>query len=401
MTRTAFVGTTIITCADSGNRWDDAAMVVTDDKITAIGPREEVLATSQVDHIVDAGGGYLMPGMWDAHLHLGALVPPHENAHDATDPRHHMVRCIAKVQENLRWGITSVRSLGERDSADLLVRDLVGAGTLPGARVVASGDVAWTLAEAGVDNFRRKVRRQALQGVDQIKLMITGGIPMRGGITSPTANRQEVKAAIAEAHDWGRPVAVHAMGDEAVIMAVECGADTIEHAFGCTPAAAQAMADAGTVYCPNLAVTDEWPRYLAAAGLQPWLARNADAARAGHHETLAAAVELGVTVIAGVDSLPRPTGAYGIEMIGGDPALIGELALLRANGLSARETLRSTTINTARVCGLGDELGSLEVGKIADFIVLEADPETDVRNLGAVSGVWQSGQRSALAPPSR
>lgn len=390
MTTTVFHNCTVITCADEPTVLTDAVFEVDDGVLTRV--RSGPLGDGTADEVIDLAGAYVMPGLWDAHIHLGSLVPPHENGLIQQDPRHHMARCIARAQDNLRRGITSVRSLGERDGADLMVRDLVEDGVLTGPRVLASGDVHWSLSECGVDNFRRRVRDLILSGVDQIKLLVTGGIPFRGSVTSPTANRAEVEAAITEAHAWGKPVAVHAMGDTAVTMAAEAGADTIEHAFACTPAAAKAMASAGTIYCANLAVTECWTREsVRSQGLPDWLGDNAAQARSGHHETFAAAVELGVTVCAGVDNLPRRAGDYGIERVGDVPGLVVELELMHRNGLGILETLRAGTLNSAVAAGRGDELGSLEPGKVADFVVLADNPVDDLRNLTQVREVWQGG----------
>lgn len=398
MPRTVFRNCTVITCSPTNERIDDAVFMIDDGRFAQVGAAADFQGEAD-DRSVDLGGRYVIPGLWDAHIHLGSLVPPHENGLAEQDPRHHMARCIARAQDNLRWGITSVRSLGERDGADLMVRDLVDAGVVAGPRVLASGDVHWSLSECGVDNFRRQVRALILQGVDQIKLLVTGGIPFRGSVTSPTATRAEVEAAIAEAHAWGKPVAVHAMGDAAVSMAAEAGADTIEHGFACTPAAAQAMAAHGVTYSPNLAVTHYWNREsVRAQGLPDWLGDNAAQARSGHHETFAAAVELGVRAVAGVDNLPRLPGDFGIERVGDVPGLVLELELMHANGLDVEEALKAGTLNTASAAGMGDELGSIEAGKIADFVVLNDDPYASLRHLTSVTSVWQAGERVGRLP---
>src|SRR5690606_7871620 len=161
----------------------------------------------------------------------------------------------------------------------------------------------------------------------------------------------------------------------------EAGADTIEHGFACTPAAASALASAGVVYSPNLAVTECWTRdEVRRQGLPEWLGDNAVQARTGHHETFAAAVELGVTVCAGVDNLPRQAGDYGIEWADGVPGLVLELELMHRNGLSVLESLKAATLNTATVAGQGERLGSIEPGKVADFVVLRDDPVATLRN---------------------
>jgi imidazolonepropionase-like amidohydrolase len=342
---------------------------------------------------IDLEGRWVVPGLWDAHIHLGSLVPPHENGLLEQDPRHHMARCIANAQDNLRHGVTAVRSLGERDGADLMARDLFAAGHLVGPTVFASGEVRWSLEECGVDNFRRQVRRRILEGVDQVKLLVTGGIPFKGSIFSPGANSAEVTAAIDEAHAWGKPVAIHAMGDEAVKMAAECGADTIEHAFGCTTDVIPVLKECDVVLSPQLAVTHYWTwDAVISQGLSEWMGENAVSARRGHHEMFAAAAEAGVKFVAGVDNLPRSAGDYGIENAGGMAGIVAELALMVSLGVSEADAITAASQSVADVCGVGETMGSIERGKRADFLILDANPLLDVRHLENISQVWCGGE---------
>lgn len=395
MTSTHFTNSSIITCAPAGSGeapiLEHATLEVADGLIVGVhtGPAPAGALTH------DLTDRFVMPGMWDAHVHLGGSVPPYENGLRENDPRHHMARAIAKAQDNLRHGVTSVRSLGERDSADIMLRDLFAAGTLIGPRVYASGEAKWSRLEAGVDAFRKKVRQLVFSGVDQIKLVATGGIPYPGPVTAPTILRAELEAAIAEAHSWGRTVAVHAMGDDVVRMAIESGADTIEHGFACTPDIAEDFLRSNTIFCPNLVVTEFWgPDAMTGHGLPQWMADNASAARSGHHELFARAVELGVVVCAGVDNLPRrDANDYGIEHAGGIPAIVRELELMRELGLGDIETLRAVTLNAALASGVSEKSGSLEAGKLADFIVLKNNPLQDVRVLAEVDEVWLGGRR--------
>ncbi|GHF70043.1 imidazolonepropionase-like amidohydrolase [Amycolatopsis bartoniae] len=390
-----FTGGTVVTCVPGATETEavlaGATVEVNGDVIVGVGDLE--IARSATRH--DLRGRYLMPGLWDAHVHLGGLVPPHDGLAQAADPRHQMARCIAKAQDNLRHGVTSVRSLGEQDGTDLLLRDLIASGVVRGPRVYASGDVQWSSLEAGVDNVRRHVRERVFADADQIKLLLTGGIPYPGPVTTLTMRREELEAAITEAHAWDRPVAVHAMGDEAVRMAIECGADTIEHAFACSPELAKIFVRDGLTFCPTLVVTATWtPESLAAQGLPDWMAANAEATREGHHELFAAVAELGGTVCAGVDNLPR-RGPHdlGIEQAGELTGLVRELELMVGLGLSTLDALRAATVNAAATVGAAHKVGTIEAGRTADFLVLDQNPLADIRALREVAEVWQAGVR--------
>jgi imidazolonepropionase-like amidohydrolase len=104
------------------------------------------------------------------------------------------------------------------------------------------------------------------------------------------------------------------------------------------------------------------------------------------------AAEAGLTLIAGVDNLPRMPLSVGIETVSGRPALVQETLLMREIGLSPIEALRTATFNVAEVCGVGDQLGTLEIGKLADLIAVRGDPLADLSALYDVRLVMKGGQ---------
>ncbi len=348
---TILEGGTVIPCTEPDLLFSDAAIAVEGGRITAVGHRPDVLArvAAAGARRVDLQGGFVIPGLWDSHIHLGAYVPPHEQAFSHETPGHHMIRCVRKMQDNLRCGITSLRSLGEDNDADLLLRDAVEAGEIEGPRIFAAGDIMWSRTAAGADDFRRHVRRAIARGVDQIKLLSSGGIPWRSDTIGHTLHSyEEIAAAAQEAHRWAKPLAVHAMGDETIIAAAKAGADTIEHGFVATEKGIAAMAAAGTMYCPNLTVTIAWdPALLAAKGYPEWFTANAAEAAARHHEMFREAVRLAIPILAGVDDLPEGDGPVGIEMHDGQIGLIAELKLIRAGGMTPGQALLTATKNAA------------------------------------------------------
>ncbi len=395
-------GCTVIPCTEPDQLISGAAIAVEDGRIKAVGPREDVLAsvTATGARQIDLEGGFVIPGLWDSHIHLGAYVPPYEQAFEHETPGHHMIRCIRKMQDNLRCGITSLRSLGEENDADLLLRDAVESGVIEGPRIFAAGDIGWTRTAAGADDFRRHVRRAIANGVDQIKLLSSGGIPWRSDTIGHTLHSyEEIAAAAEEAHRWAKPLAVHAMGDETIIAAAEAGADTIEHGFVATEEGVAAMAAAGTMYCPNLAVTVAWnPAILAAKGYPEWFTANAAEAAARHHEVFREALRLGIPILAGVDDLPEGDGPVGIEVLDDQVGLIAELKLMHANGMTRGQALITATRNAALAVRSEATLGTLEPGKHADLVVLSGNPLDDLDRLADVTAVWKSGGPIRLTP---
>jgi imidazolonepropionase-like amidohydrolase len=395
-------GCTVIPCTEPDQLISDAAVAVENGRIKAVGRRHEVHASVRAADArrIDLEGSFVIPGLWDSHIHLGAYVPPYEQAFEHETPGHHMIRCIRKMQDNLRCGITSLRSLGEENDADLMLRDAVDAGEVEGPRIFATGDIMWTRTAAGVDDFRRHVRRAIASGVDQIKLLSSGGIPWRSDTIGHTLHSyEEIAAAAEEAHRWAKPLAVHAMGDETIIAAAQAGADTIEHGFVATEKGIAAMADAGTMYCPNLAVTAAWdPAILTAKGYPEWFTANAAEAAARHHEMFREALRLGIPILAGVDDLPEGDGPVGIEMHNDQIGLIAELKLMHANGMTTGQALLTATKNAACAVRSQASLGTLEPGKHADLVVLAGNPLADLDRLADVAAVWKSGRAIRLTP---
>lgn len=395
-------GCTVIPCDEPDRLIGDAAVAIEGSQLTAVGPRREVLAhvAARDARRIDLEGEFIIPGLWDSHIHLGAYVPPYEQAFEHETQGHHMIRCIRKMQDNLRCGITSLRSLGEDNDADLLLRDAVEAGEIEGPRIFAAGDVMWSRTAAGVDDFRRHVRRAIARGVDQIKLLSSGGIPWRSDTIGHTLHSyEEIAAAAEEAHRWAKPLAVHAMGDETIIAAAQAGADTIEHGFVGTEKGIAAMAAAGTMYCPNLTVTVAWdPATLAAKGYPEWFTANAAEAAARHHEMFREAVRMGIPILAGVDDLPEGDGPVGIEMHHDQIGLIAELKFMQAGGMTPGQALITATRNAALAVRSGAVLGTLEPGKYADLVVLAGNPLDDLDRLADVAAVWKSGRPIRLTP---
>jgi imidazolonepropionase-like amidohydrolase len=379
----------------------NAAVLVEDERIADIGPRDQVVARNGGDHqLVELHGGTLLPGLWDAHLHLGGTVPPWGAQFANESETAYACRSVQKAQENLLAGITAARTMTDRFNADLHVKAAIDAGHVVGPRLFVSGESLWTRTAAGPDEFRRRVRTALRAGIDHVKIFATSGIPYRTKVTTTLLSFEEVRAAVEEAHKWDRPVSVHAVGDEGVIMAADAGADSVEHAFVVSEAGIEAMVRNNTTFSPQLAVTAAWnERFMRDAGCFPeWMIVNAMAASEVHHAMFAKAVAAGLKMVAGVDNLPRVPLFFGIERYEGKPALVAELRFMIQGGLSPMEALKAATINPAQLSRVDDRLGTVEKGKLADLIVVEGDPLTNLDALHDLRLIMKGGKivRSSL-----
>jgi imidazolonepropionase-like amidohydrolase len=398
---TLLLASGLLDCTGSP-RLADAAMVVEGAHIADVGPVDEVrsrLAGSYTT--VELDGATLLPGLWDCHVHLGSLVPPWEARAAGETETDYAFRCVRKAQDNLFAGITSLRTMGDRFDADLRLKRAIDAGTLAGPRLFVSGDSSWSRGAAGEDEYRRRARALLWKGADHIKLFASGAIaaPVAESITHTICTLAELRAAIEEAHRWGRHACVHAIGDEAVCMAAEAGADSIEHGFVLGAAGIEAMVRRNVVYSPQLTVTVAWNAgFMRSEGCFPeWLIDNAIEAGAVHHAAFSQAAAAGLTMLAGVDNLTRPEFSAGIETYAGRPGLLTEIELLAAGGLSRMQALQAATRNAAQVNRVGARLGTLEPGKLADVIAVGGDPLEDLSVLADVRMVMKDGAIVARA----
>jgi imidazolonepropionase-like amidohydrolase len=285
--------------------------------------------------------------------------------------------------------------MGDRFSADIELKGSIARGVVIGPRLWVAGDVGWSRREAGADTFRKMARERLRQGADHIKLFNTGGIAWPAKtIGHLICTAEEIRAAVEEAHHWGKPAVVHAMGDEGMIMAAEAGADSIEHGFVMGEASIDSMKKHGTVFSPQLAVTAAWnEEFMRAQGVFPeWLIINAVEAREVHHAMVAKAHKAGIPMISGVDNLPKIPLQAGIEVFEGRPAIVAEIHFMQKIGMTALEALQTATINAARVCGAEESLGTLEVGKLADVIAVRGNPLDDLERLQNVRLVMKDGE---------
>ncbi len=368
-------------------------VVVTGDSISALyqGPPRQ----SDMDgggRMVDLGGAYVLPGFWNMHTHLSEVFP--DNPELAGEPVHaRVVRAGINAMDGLRHGFTSVRSAGEGDYIDVAWQQIFDHGFLTGPRVFASGEAVSPTAghrgmvsdgSDGVAAIRRAVRTRIQNGVSTIKIY---NVEMLA---------DELAAAVETAHSFGVPVMTHTR-EPGAYAAVAAGVDCLEHGYGLTDETIALMAEKGTFYDPTIIcnLSDEYIKErearLAALGhsdddqivrLRTAIAY-ADERSPEHalHQRLALvkAAEAGVKLLIGSDSMP--VGEIGVL----------EMEQFVLSGVSEMDTLVAATRNAADVMGLLDVLGTVEVGKLADLVVIDGNPLENISNIRNVEMVFKGG----------
>lgn len=375
---TALVNGNVID-GNGGARRTGATVVIDGGTIAEVSQQREF--GSEV-RVVDLEGRTVMPGLIDCHAHFAhwgtRLI-------DYQDKSLMLLAAetVAALRTTLEAGCTTARDLGGLDGG---FRDAVNRGLIAGPRLQCSlivvsptnGIMDSTTAQGlasplvpglpapgcnGPYEARAKVREVLRAGADVIKIATTGGVsspkvdPRRQLFT-----REEVEAIVDEAHMAGVPVVCHALGGPGLLMAVQAGVDTIEHGGWLTEEVVAEMARRGTWYVPTFAVY----RWHGTIGPEFKQVR-ARGMREDHLRSFALARRAGVRIAMGTD-----IGGYGY----GDTAL--ELELLVEAGLSPAEAIEVSTRRSAECMRLDGEIGTLEVGKRADLLVVDGDPLQDI-----------------------
>jgi imidazolonepropionase-like amidohydrolase len=324
---------------------------------------------------VELEGRTLLPGLIDAHAHVGVSFPRPAPAHGAEalldgTPAHLLG---AELREVLRMGITTMRDVGSIGDSVVEARQAMRYGAFHGPRLLTCGRIVSPTGPGGrffkgmyreadgPDDVRRAVREQLRYGADFIKVMTTGARSVELEDPNPAQlTREELAVAVGEAHRMGYRVCAHCEGLAGTELAIEEGVDTIEHGMYLNqrPDLLERMAANGQVLVPTLsfliyvAESGEWTPLLVELG-----EHNVEQARL----TLVAARDAGVRLAMGHDAAPLHAGG-------------NELLRMVEAGLSAHEALVAATSGSAYALGLTAHVGTVELGKLADLIVVDGDP---------------------------
>ncbi|MBA2741821.1 MAG: amidohydrolase family protein [Actinobacteria bacterium] len=286
-------------------------------------------------------------------------------------------------------GITTLRDVGAFGDDLLHARRAVELGALAGPRVLACGRILSATSPGGAhftdmyreadgaDEMRKAVREQIRRGADFIKVMTTGARSVALEDPEPAQiTRAEIATIVEEAHRMGFRVAAHCEGLDGTRLAIEEGADTIEHGLELhrAPDLLEELAESGRILVPTLSCFFDLSETHACLWSPP-LVELAKRQREEAHLTLTAARAAGVRMAMGFDSMPN-----------GQSAL--QLVRMRDAGLTSMEAIVAGTSVSADACGLGDQIGTIEEEKLADLVVVEGDPLENPRLLLDRESIW-------------
>ncbi|MFQ5874135.1 MAG: amidohydrolase family protein [Dehalococcoidia bacterium] len=396
----------------------NASVVIDGERIVDVGPGGHVSYPDDTE-VVSISGMTLLPGLIDCHDHLaspgvlGPLEPGQvgvgyglERSWQLDAPFSIRVLDTAKtLKDTLDMGYTAVRDGGGLDAG---FKQAIEEGLIPGPRLVVSvsiisptGGLADHVAPSGhcqsspvnpnlgigiadgPDAVRAKVREMIRRGADVIKFATTGGASSRPGHgpRDQEYTLEEARVLVKEAHLHGRKAMCHAIGGPGLRVALEAGADTIEHGayLDEDPGYVMMMSEGGAFFVPTFTVY-----VYHSATPTPHIRPRAQALWPHLQESVGKALAAGVKVVAGTDA-----GGY----VHGDNAQ--ELQCMVEAGMSTMQAIQAATGWAAECIGLEKDIGTVEKGKLADLVVVDGDPLTDIRVLRQkerINMVFKGGQ---------
>lgn len=379
----------------------NGAVLLKDNRIQAVGRKTDIPLPDATLTMIDAQGGFILPGLIDTHVHLmmeGLNIPQML----VTPFSFNFYKAIGHMRRTIEAGITSVRDAA---GADVGIKQAVEQGLVLGPRMQISvtalsitgghGD-AWMPSGIdlslfgeypgmpngrcdGVEGVRKKVREVLRAGAEVIKVCSTGGV------LSPTDHPEFTQFSLEElqvmvqegAYRRGVKVMAHAQGAEGIKNAVKAGIHSIEHGIFLDDESIELMLSHGTFLVPTLLAPLSVIEIAEKSGTMPeYGVRKARETVEIHSESIAKAHKAGVKIAMGTDAGVMPHGTN-----------LRELGLMCNVGMSPMQTLVATTKVAAECLGWQDRVGTLTAGKLADVVVSKTDPLADIRSLENVNNI--------------
>ena len=388
----------------SGKVINNSSITIDDNKIISID--KGYIKVSKNDKLIDLRGLTVMPGLMDMHVHFGGEYQSKAERPVKVERETEAILATAHAYTTLKAGFTTVRQVGDSGLVAISLRDAIKNEYVIGPRIFTSGksiattgghadptngkaidDYEYPTPEDGVINGPYEaftaVRQRYKDGADGIKLTVTGGVlSVAKSGDNPQFTEEEVDAVVKAAKDYGMWVAVHAHGSEGMKRAVIAGVDSVEHGTFMTEEVMDLMIERGTYYVPTISAGEFVAEKSKIDNYFPEIVRP-KAASVGPQigGTFGKAYKKGVKIAFGTDVGVQPHGTNWKEFV-----------YMNQYGMPAIETIVVATIETAKLLGESDTLGSISVGKIADIIAISGNPLEDMNDMQNVDFVMKNGK---------
>jgi len=369
---------------------EDSVIVIENSRIGVIGV--EGMVNVPQGEVIDAHGKTVIPGLIECHAHTTLSGQPDISASMLEPVPLTAIRAVKNLRQYLEAGYTTVRDCGAPEGIDIAMRKAVEQRLVEGPRLFVCGRAIsitgghgdfylpnslipvphsiGVLAD-GSNQVRRAAREQLKLGADWIKLMASAGLASPGDtpvIGAPQLTTDEIRAACDEAHKLGRRVCAHAIGTESIKNAVMGGVDTIEHGTMMDEEAIRMIKEKnrfvifgsikGVKLIQTRGVEEGVPEHIVKK------AKTAISYKEMQQKCLHLA-KAGVKVAPGSDA-GCPLNIHGENA--------QELEMWVEAGFSPMETMVATTKTASEALGVNDRLGTVELGKLADIVIIDGNP---------------------------
>ncbi len=408
ITTLTFAQRTLIHCGsliDGKNKeqLQQVTVIVEGNKITSVD--KGFTKPGQNDKLIDLSKKTVMPGLIDMHVHLEGETSKDQLVKRFTQNEADIAfQSTVYAKKTLMAGFTTVRDCGG-SGVNISLRNAINQGIVIGPRVFTAGkSIASTGGHAdptngwrkdlmgdpgpkegvinSVEDARKAVRQRYKDGSDFIKITATGGVlSVAKDGSGPQFTQEEVNAIVETAKDYGMITAAHAHGAEGMKRAVLAGITTIEHGTLMTEEVMDLMKQKGTYHVPTIIAGRSAAEYAKIPGYyHPLVVPKALEIGSKIQENFGRAYKRGVKIAFGTDAGVFPHGEnakeFGYMVEGGMPAIDALLSAMQVN---------------ASILGMGDKVGSIEKGKMADIVAVDEDPTKNISTMMKVSFVMKDG----------
>ncbi len=401
--RTLIHAGTLLDGTDAAPR-REVTLVIENGKVTAV--ENGYRKATGTEQVIDLKSKWVLPGFIDCHTHLSSQTQRGESlAPFRKYPADVALESLKYLKTTLLAGFTTVRDLGAGEGIDLALRDAVNRGDVIGPRMFVAGKALAVLGghadptnsyredilgvpgiEEGVTNGIESCRRAALlaikRGGDVIKITATAGVLSKSKFGSvPQFTEEEIRTIVKTAADFGIKVAAHCHGAEGIKRATRAGVASIEHGSYLDDEAINLMKANGTYLVPtvtagrSVADSAKIPGYYL-----PFVAQKATTIGALIQENFTKAYKAGVKIAFGTDAGVFRHGENSWEFV-----------YMQQSGMPPAEIIRCATQHAATLLGKEEQIGTLQPGRYADVVAVDADPLKDIGVLRRIPFVMKEG----------
>ena len=388
--------------ARAGTILTNQAILVAGERIKEVGPASAVTGHAPAGaKVIDLTGATVLPGLIDCHTHVTSDPGDYYQQLFRQSPIDQAVVAHVFAKRTLEAGFTTIRNVGADEFVDVALRNAINSGVVAGPRMQVStmplsatgghGDVngfspylrfeqASGIAN-GVDEIRSKIRWEIKYGADLIKVLASAGVlSEEESVGAPQYSQEELNAVVQEAAMWGKKVAAHAHGAEAIKRAVRAGVASVEHGSLLDDEGIRLMKERGTYLVADI-YNDDYilAEYTRLGYPQKIIDKERQVGRL-QRENFKKAVQAGVKIAFGTDAGVYPHGWNAKQF-----------AHMVRWGLTPMQAIQAATVNAADLLGWADRVGAVEPGKFADVIAVAGDPLEDVTVLEHVRFVMKGG----------